>query len=164
MPINDDCPIKSNEDLTTAADLDAVMADLPPFTDAELQIAAGFASELSPADIREIRHFDSPALSAADAELERRQKEIAAKSAKQARDDYALIKLVETGELPRDYNPTGIAPRHKANGHFQFETEEEYKRRYDRELKRKTRPEFVKLTDEEKKARKKASNAKRKAR
>lgn len=159
MTIDKDCPLNSNITPATAADIEAALADLPPLTDAELRIAASFALDLSPADIAEIKRFGSPVLRAVEAEQERRHKEIAAKSAKQARDDYALRKKVETGEAPRAYNPTGIAPRDLREGHF--EIKEEYQRRYDRELKQSKRPKFVPLTDEEKKERKRAANAKR---
>jgi hypothetical protein len=161
MTINKDCPLKTNIAPTDVADLDALLADLPAMNDADIGIAASFASDLSPADIAEIMRFDSPALKAVEAEQERRRAEIAARSATQARKDYADKKKIETGEGVRPYKPTSIAPRHKANGCFQFETEEEYQRRYDRERKQLRRPKFVPLTEEEKKAKKKASNAKR---
>jgi len=140
------------------------MADFPPSTEAELEVEAKLTFDLAPADTEATRRILSPALKAVEIAQERRRKEVAAKSAKQARDDYAIEKRARTGEDPRPYQPTGIAPRHHANGHYQFETEEEYKRRYDRERKRSKRPKFVPLTEEEKKERKKASNAKRRRR
>jgi len=161
MTIIEDCPEKSNNTLATLAEVEAAMADFPPFTKAELEVEAGLATDLSLADIGEINCFVSPALAAVAKKQERRREEIATTSAKQAREDYAIEKIARTGEPPRSYKPTGIARRHHAEGHFQFETQEEYTLRYDRERKRLRRPKFVPLTEEEKKARKKASNAKR---
>ncbi|MET3925981.1 hypothetical protein [Devosia sp. 2618] len=125
MTNSDDCPDKENNLVEPADEALAMdMLEDLDLSDDDDGLKAGLIGT-------------SPALRAVVAGLKKRRADKAraksvTPSAIEERTRYRIVKVAEGRGEPRDYNFTGIAPRH----HHGYETEAEYKRRYGREYAR----------------------------